>query len=60
MPPFYRFKRQGNTEKIITASRTKYARKREEVEKRNGKTGALALLQFKIVFVVKISGADAF
>jgi hypothetical protein len=33
LPPFYKFKPQGNKEKIIEASRTKYASKRKEVER---------------------------
>jgi hypothetical protein len=33
LPPFYRFKSLGNREKIIAASRLKYAGKRKEVER---------------------------
>jgi hypothetical protein len=32
LPPFYNFKPQGNKEKIIAASRSKYAGKRKEIE----------------------------
>ncbi len=33
LPPFYNFKPQGNKEKIIAASRSKYAGKRKEIER---------------------------
>jgi hypothetical protein len=33
LPPFYKFKFQGNREKIIIASRSKYAGKRKEIER---------------------------
>ncbi len=33
LPPFYTFKPQGNKEKIIVASRAKYAGKRKEIER---------------------------
>jgi hypothetical protein len=34
LPPFYKFKSQGNREKIvIIASRAKYAGKRKEIER---------------------------
>ncbi len=33
LPPFYNFKPQGNMEKIIAASRAKYAGKRREIER---------------------------
>ncbi len=33
LPPFYNFKPQGNMEKIIAASRAKYAGERKEIER---------------------------
>ncbi len=33
LPPFYNFKPQGNREKIVMASRAKYAGKRKEIER---------------------------
>ncbi len=34
LPPFYNFKPQGNMEKIVMASRSKYAGKRKEIERK--------------------------
>ncbi len=33
LPPFFNFKSQGNREKIVMASRSKYAGKRKEIER---------------------------
>jgi hypothetical protein len=32
LPPFFKFERQGNKDKIIEVSRMRYARKRKEIE----------------------------
>jgi type IV secretory pathway TraG/TraD family ATPase VirD4 len=39
LPPFFKFNRQGNKEKIIEMSRMRYARKREEIEGKIGRWG---------------------
>jgi hypothetical protein len=39
LPPFFKFERQGNKEKIVDVSRLKYAKKREEIEEKIGKWG---------------------
>jgi hypothetical protein len=33
LPPFYKLKSQGNMEKIIATSRSRYAGKRREIER---------------------------
>ena len=39
LPPFFKFERQGNKDKIIEGSRMKYAKKREEIEEKIGRGG---------------------
>jgi len=39
LPPFFKFERQGNKEKIIEESRLRYAKKRKEIEGKIGKWG---------------------
>ncbi|MBE9592119.1 MAG: hypothetical protein IMF19_01440, partial [Proteobacteria bacterium] len=37
LPPFFKFERQGNKDKIIEVSRMRYARKRKEIEGKIGR-----------------------
>ena len=39
LPPSFKFKRQGNKDKIIEVSRMRYAKKREEIEGKIGRWG---------------------
>ena len=39
LPPFFKFERQGNKDKIIEVTRTRYAKKREEIEGKIGRWG---------------------
>ena len=39
LPPFFKFERQGNKDKIVEASRQKYSIKRKEIEGKIGRWG---------------------
>jgi hypothetical protein len=54
LPPFYNFKSQGNKEKIITTSRSKYAGNRREIDYRShGLKPIVMYFEFPSRFIIK-------